>query len=66
MVRKPMDLFWCKENEKCKTKQNILLETGTGIDKLWNEELANKLLNVLNGSTPTYMWSLSSVTVTYS
>ena len=20
-----MDLFWCKENEKCKTKQNILL-----------------------------------------
>ena len=29
-----MDLFWCKENEKCKTKQNIALETGTGVDKL--------------------------------
>ena len=29
-----MDLFWCKENEKCKTKQNILLDIGTGVDKL--------------------------------
>ena len=34
MVRKPMDLFWCKENGKCKTKQNILLDIGTGVDKL--------------------------------
>ena len=32
-----MDLFWCKENEKCKTKQNILLDIGTGVDKLSNE-----------------------------
>ena len=50
-----MDLFWCKENDKCKTKQHILLDIGTGVNfcrgDSWKSVSYSRLKESLNGTS---------------